>query len=469
MIQNTNMYRTTANRSPRLTGRPIHLFGSQSHGFGRIGVRRHFPARIPSESNSDGDIEMVEDSDDDGIEITGSRQVPQQIDAKTCQVTEQLVLEPGKDVQLRDESFVRIVEYLPSLQCIRGYRCMSQNHPWLLMKGLKIERPNEIVQLVTLDESLKVQYPTSTFPVTDIKRMVKIFFTNQPFPNLYYGKDIQGSGKDDPGKPVFFCRWSSTDTNIGTDHWDPRGPPLSGRIDGFRMHQADNGTLISITGERLDLKIPDSEVRDLWRGEAKCVLGGSHSQNGTQSYTFGDCFCGAGGTSQGAKDARLKLMFALDKDPLATRTYFANFHLDGPRILTKDVADFCRQATRDPDRYSGIIDILHMSPPCQPFCGANRRPNEEANEKNLSAFARVADLLQIFKPRIATLEEAKSLTDSDKREYFQKLIFTFVKKGYSIQWKTVDFSRFGVPQTRHRTIIIASASVITPCLFLDHW
>ena len=454
----TNSVSARANIATRLNARPRQLSGPRGLGLSQSFIDK-FRVHLSGTDENYDDLTSLGDSDDDDFVITGSRlsEARTLLDVNSFTLGGPLILAPGIDVELEDRSFLRIVEYQSDRQHVRGYRLLRQNHPELFMP----ERDHELVQLFTTNSDLgNAEYTITTVPIATILRNCKIIFTNQQYKYLNYRKDVMVNSEEIE-KPLFFCRYMSADANVGTEDGDPNGPPLAGRIEHLCYDQADAGALVTKNGRQIDFKIPDSEVRKQWRGAANCVLRGSHVQGQgrgrlqSRAYTFGDAFAGAGGTSQGAFDARLKLSFAFDFDHMATETYGANFIArTGTRVLQADVHDFVRTALATNDNF--VVDILHLSPPCQPFCGANRQPNPEQDKTNLEAFARVPDILQICKPRIAILEEAKSLLDVDKRRYFNQLICFFIKKGYSVQWKALNLWEFGVPQTRKRTIIIAS-------------
>jgi DNA (cytosine-5)-methyltransferase 1 len=450
-------------QSPQLTegqaSGPFDLKGPRSD------IYRNDERLVTSVNDNIGKLVISDnDEDDDEPMIIKVQPVPKPtvvVDARTSKYGEPLVLNPGCDVELEDHSFLRITETTTSSSSrryIRGHRLLLQNHYELLMP----ERHHELVQLVKVDNDLNVEAYLWTIPAELAIRNCRIIYTNQQYKQLNYRKDVQASGCDEDEKPIYFCRYTSADTNVGVDDRKPTSPPVAGRIEHLRSHQAESGELIAKDGQHIQFQIPDAEARRQWRGEANCTLGGSHVEHlygsQKQKYTFGDAFAGAGGTSWGAHTAGLKMKFAFDQDPWAVKTYKHNLGLTGMQILQMNVHDFVRKAVlEDKDlAETCLVDFLHLSPPCQPFCGANRRPNMADNAKNLSAFARVADLLEICKPRFATLEESKSLTDVDKRNYFKSLISFFIKKGYSVQWKALDLERWGVPQTRKRLIIIAS-------------
>lgn len=367
-----------------------------------------------------------------------------------------LTYEEGSCVELRDETILRIVNYVPDSPqgpLVIGHRYLLQSHPELFMMQ---DRSHEVVQLVKADKDLNTTDGYWSIPLHDIARKVIVIHTNQQYETLNYRKDVQGCYQADPNKPIYFCRYTSTDTNIGLDDTDPIQPPKTGKIEHLRADKSNRGILQAQDGEVIELQTPDSQSRRKWRGGDNYTLGGSHSENDgyttRKKYTFGDAFCGAGGTSAGAHRAGLKMKFAFDLDKDACNTYRLNFGYTATNVKEIDVDDFIEEA-RHTTEY--LVDVLHMSPPCQPFCGANRSPNAEDNERNLHAFAQVSTLLEVCKPRVATLEEAKNLTDKDKRQHFHQLISSFVGKGYSVQWKVMNLWEFGVPQTRIRLIVFA--------------
>ncbi|KIX96773.1 uncharacterized protein Z520_07493 [Fonsecaea multimorphosa CBS 102226] len=447
------MYRTAGVAAHRTRTLWTGAWARQS-AFTRL--RLDFLDHLSEINNSDHEDVIVlddEENDNDSDEelvVTGSRHVSQDQTRKVVDIDQvqrvargPLRLLPGYDVQLADQSFLRIVEHLPDTGRgvrIRGPRLLFQNQPELLMP----ERKHELVQLVKINNKMEEEYTTDTVNVDQVVRNCTVVFTNREYNDLHYRKHIGTITDDEDDAPIYFCRWMSADSNVGIEGRDPSGPPLAGRDERIRAHQADNGALVTPEGP-VEFSIPDSELRRQWRGEPRSP---------DKDYSFGDTFCGAGGTTAGAFQAGLRLKFGVDFDEQAIRTYKYNFGISGTKAMRCDISDFIKAASMSPGRY--LVDFLHMSPPCQPFCGANRNPNLQMNEQNIHSFGKVPAILEICKPRIVTLEEAKSLLDIDKRAHFRDLICWFIRKGYSVQWKAVDLSRYGVPQTRNRLIIIAA-------------
>jgi len=76
-------------------------------------------------------------------------------------------------------------------------------------------------------------------------------------------------------------------------------------------------------------------------------------------FTFGDVFCGAGGASQGAKQAGLHVVWGLDNDDRAIQAYGLNH--PGALPFRRNAHNF------PPGGYTNRdlnVDVLHLSPPC---------------------------------------------------------------------------------------------------------
>jgi DNA (cytosine-5)-methyltransferase 1 len=72
-----------------------------------------------------------------------------------------------------------------------------------------------------------------------------------------------------------------------------------------------------------------------------------------------DLFCGGGGSSWGARNARAEIVCAVDAWPVATETYKANF--PGARVINATLDEnSCSSLLGD----VGAIDMILASPEC---------------------------------------------------------------------------------------------------------
>lgn len=178
----------------------------------------------------------------------------------------------------------------------------------------------------------------------------------------------------------------------------------------------------------------------------------SSTQSGTISkahkrYTFGDGFCGCGGSSRGARMAGLRLKWAFDNEQDMCESYRLNF--PEARVMCISAFDFAMKNNHDCK-----VDILHLSPPCQFFSPAHTTQGQN-DELNTAPSFVISALLRKTQPRIVTLENTSGL-EQRHHLYLNAVIQQFTSLGFSIRWKVVDLRGFGVPQTRRRLIMIAA-------------
>ncbi|TGO24420.1 hypothetical protein BPAE_0103g00210 [Botrytis paeoniae] len=176
-----------------------------------------------------------------------------------------------------------------------------------------------------------------------------------------------------------------------------------------------------------------------------------------QTFTYGDAFCGAGGTTRGAVMAGLRVKWGFDFDQHACTTWRLNF----PGATCYEMSSECFVSLATPSPCSSDIpndvkvDILHLSPPCQYFSPAHtvEGKNDEMNTASLFA---VAAVIKVAKPRVVTLEQTFGILYPRFRGYFSSLICMFTSSGFSLRWAIVPLAQWGLPQRRFRLIIIAS-------------
>lgn len=182
----------------------------------------------------------------------------------------------------------------------------------------------------------------------------------------------------------------------------------------------------------------------------------SRARRHGQMFTYGDAFCGAGGTTRGAFMAGLRVKWGFDFNKHACETWRANFPL--ARCYTMAAHQFVQLAQRaERNGFPEImkVDILHLSPPCQYFSDAHT-VNGKDDEMNTASLFAVRDIIEVAKPRIVTLEQTFGITRSKFMWYLSALIQMFTSLDFSIRWAVVQLAQWGLPQSRRRLIIIAA-------------
>jgi DNA (cytosine-5)-methyltransferase 1 len=157
-----------------------------------------------------------------------------------------------------------------------------------------------------------------------------------------------------------------------------------------------------------------------------------------------DLFAGAGGTSQGLKDAGFKALAAVENDPAAARTYRVN-HPD-----TELYEDDIRRV--DPDEMAERLcvrpDILTACPPCQGF--STLGSGDAADERNDLVLV-VEAFVAALKPRCVLLENVPGLAADERLDVLEAAL----ADDYAYRRYIVDAVDFGVPQHRRRVIVVA--------------
>lgn len=265
----------------------------------------------------------------------------------------------------------------------------------------------------------------------DIKRRRDLTITNKSYEeNAITEQDIVEGGWDKVtirNEGPLKCRWKET---ITTDEY--------GKVREHKLHRPTNEEL-SLN----DLSTATS-LRKVWRG-LTLNLAASKTKP-----TMAEGFCGAGGMTSGAQEAGYDARIAFDKDEAKIATHKLNF--PGCKSMCMNVSDWITWA--ETQRLK--VDVLHLSPPCQPYSPANTTPNLVKNEINQAVLLSCGQVVKRLRPRIVTVEESEGLLNRHS-EWFGALLQQFTELGFSIRWACLKCSDFGVPQLRKRVFLIASA------------
>jgi hypothetical protein len=161
-------------------------------------------------------------------------------------------------------------------------------------------------------------------------------------------------------------------------------------------------------------------------------------RNPGQMYTFGDGFCGAGGTTTGAVQAGLKVSWGFEHWAHPGETWNQNF--PNATLYLMDSDHFLLYTSRLGEDVQ--VDILHLSPPCQYFSPAHTVDGQH-DKMNVRSFLGCSEIVRHVKPRVLTFEETAGLLNPKHLPYLHKLITQMTRLGYSVRWKQCRLSRYG--------------------------
>ncbi|MBB6179838.1 DNA cytosine methyltransferase [Pseudorhizobium flavum] len=154
-----------------------------------------------------------------------------------------------------------------------------------------------------------------------------------------------------------------------------------------------------------------------------------------------ELFCGAGGMSRGLAAAGIKIVKAYDVSPAAVANYLHNV---GPHA---EEADLSRPLSVIPTIMSLAPDVICGGPPCQDYSTAGKGV-EGANAELTLAYAVV---IAAVRPEWFLMENVpRALTSKTWKEARAIL----KRAGYGISETKIDCSFYGVPQARHRAIVV---------------
>lgn len=161
-----------------------------------------------------------------------------------------------------------------------------------------------------------------------------------------------------------------------------------------------------------------------------------------EKIKFIDLFAGIGGFHIAVNRVfKSECVFSSEWDKFASDVYEANF---GHRP-SGDITQI--QSEEIPSH-----DILCGGFPCQAFSISGKQHGFEDTRGTL--FFDVARIVKHHKPKVIFLENVKNLLRHDGGETFGKIKSVLIELGYSVNYKILNASHFGLPQNRERIYIV---------------
>ncbi len=161
-----------------------------------------------------------------------------------------------------------------------------------------------------------------------------------------------------------------------------------------------------------------------------------------KKYEFVDLFCGIGGFHLALSSFGAKCVFASDINEKARNIYEKNFNMmpcgDLRKIKNSNIPKH---------------DILCAGFPCQPFSISGN--GEGLCHENGKLFFEIIRIASYHKPKVMLLENVKNLENHDGKKTLQTIISSLEKINYTVFYKVLNASDFGVPQARKRIYIVA--------------
>jgi DNA (cytosine-5)-methyltransferase 1 len=158
-----------------------------------------------------------------------------------------------------------------------------------------------------------------------------------------------------------------------------------------------------------------------------------------------DMFCGAGGSSLGAREGGAKIVGGVDLWGPAVESFRLNF--PQAHVFEEDLR------TLTPEEVLakiGPVDLLISSPECTHHtCARGSKPRSDESKDTAFQVIRYAEVL---KPRWITLENVVHMKPWGR---YAELLAELNRLKYNVREQVIDASLFGVAQKRRRLFMIA--------------
>lgn len=166
-----------------------------------------------------------------------------------------------------------------------------------------------------------------------------------------------------------------------------------------------------------------------------------------------DLFSGAGGLTQGLRDAGYRVLAAVEVDGLAGETYRLNH--PRTRLWNDDIRELDPRALLGRVGIRpGELDLLAGCPPCQGFSHLRTlnksRTVQDARNDLVYDYLR---FVEIIRPKAVLLENVPALADDARMDV---LVSRLEKLGYPARdgYRVLNAADYGVPQRRQRLVLM---------------
>lgn len=178
-----------------------------------------------------------------------------------------------------------------------------------------------------------------------------------------------------------------------------------------------------------------------------------------------DIFAGCGGLSLGLHKSGIDGLFAIEKNEDAFATLKYNL-IDGKKhfswvnwlpMKAYDINDLLLNYRNQLEQLHGQISLIAGGPPCQGFSLAGKRDVHDIRNKLIHSYL---DFVEIVSPEAVFFENVHGITCSFENENEKTLPYSKIIEeelrilGYKIDSKIINMADYGVPQNRHRFILV---------------
>ncbi len=167
----------------------------------------------------------------------------------------------------------------------------------------------------------------------------------------------------------------------------------------------------------------------------------------SEPFKLGELFCGCGGIGLGAMWAGCDIAWATDRDADACETYRRNLVPGRPQaVVCEDVRklDFGQFAP---------VDLMAFGFPCNDFSVVNRW-RRGLHGRHGALYTYCVEAVRRFRPVAFVAENVPGLLAANAGMALEVILQDFADVGYALTPHLYALEDYGVPQTRHRIVIV---------------
>ncbi len=175
-----------------------------------------------------------------------------------------------------------------------------------------------------------------------------------------------------------------------------------------------------------------------------------------KTFRLGELFCGPGGLACGAMQAKvegvnmsIEHQWSTDYDQDTCNTYTRNICPNNPQsVICHDI----RTLDLNELKKQGEIDCLAFGFPCNDFSVVGEQKGFNGKFGPLYTYG--IEVLKMFKPKWFLAENVGGLQSANEGKAIRTIFEAMRNAGYNIYPNLYKFEDYGIPQARHRVIII---------------
>jgi len=179
------------------------------------------------------------------------------------------------------------------------------------------------------------------------------------------------------------------------------------------------------------------------------------------SMTVIDLFCGAGGLSEGFRQAGVHVLAGQDFDAHAGATFTAT-HPEAEFIGGPIQGVTPQRLLKAAGVKRGEIDVIVGGPPCQGYSVYNHQRG--VGDPRAGLFREYLRIVKGIQPRWLVMENVTGITSIAGGNIVREIFEGMKSLGYRVEMKVLKAEEYGVPQERRRVFFVATRTD-APILF----